>query len=63
MAALPPAHTVHDAMVACGINDVNRFLNETEAQRLATDLFHDSFYTCMERRSRKLIAISRTIWF
>ena len=49
MAAIPPVYTVRDAMIACGINDTKLFMNETEAQRIATDLFQDSFNTCMDK--------------
>ena len=49
MAAVPPVYTVRNAMIACGINDAKLFMNETEAQRIATELFQDSFNTCMDK--------------
>jgi hypothetical protein len=35
----PPAFTVRDAMVACGVNDVNVFDGDTPAERIAANLF------------------------
>ena len=54
MAAVPPVYTVRDAMIACGINDAKLFMNKTEAQRIATDLFQDSFNTCMNKTFDKV---------
>ena len=45
MAALPAMSSVHDAMVACRVDDTaaNEFDNRTQAARVATDVFFDSF--------------------
>jgi hypothetical protein len=46
----PPAFTVRDAMVACGVNNVNVFDGDTPAERIAAGLFGDNFATCMDKR-------------
>ena len=38
--------TVVDAMIACGVDHEFLFLDETQAQRLASDIFGDQFATC-----------------
>jgi hypothetical protein len=40
---------VHDAMVACGIDNVLPYNGLTKAQRIATDVFNDDFQTCMDK--------------
>jgi hypothetical protein len=45
----PPAFTVHDAMVTCGVNDENVFDGDTPAERIAADLFGEDFATCMDK--------------
>ena len=47
--AVPPVYMVHNAMIACGINDVNLFRDKSEAQRIASDIFQESFDTCMDK--------------
>eukprot|EP00978_Attheya_sp_CCMP212_P043130 scaffold275854_cov51-Attheya_sp.AAC.4 len=50
MAALPiPAFDVHQAMTACGINDVDLFDGDTVAARMAFDMFNNSFHSCMDK--------------
>eukprot|EP00978_Attheya_sp_CCMP212_P005798 scaffold12959_cov53-Attheya_sp.AAC.1 len=50
MAALPiPAFDVHQAMTACGINDVNLFDGDTAAARMALDMFNNSLHSCMDK--------------
>eukprot|EP00978_Attheya_sp_CCMP212_P037579 scaffold178764_cov38-Attheya_sp.AAC.1 len=50
MAALPiPAFDVHQAMTACGINDVDLFDGDTAAARMALDMFNNSFHSCMDK--------------
>jgi hypothetical protein len=46
MAALPviPTFDVHQAMAACGVNDV-----DTAAARMALDMFNNSFRSCMDK--------------
>jgi hypothetical protein len=41
--------TVHDAMIACGVNDANVYDGMTPAERLAFDVFIDEFETCMDK--------------
>ena len=36
-------------MIACGVNNVDVFLGNTPAFRLATDIFGDDFTTCMDK--------------
>ena len=48
MAAVPPALTVLDAMVVCGVNNVAQFHGQTPAQRISQDCFGDSFNAVME---------------
>ena len=40
--------TVCDAMIACGIENVVLFVDETQAQRIAEDIFGDLFTSCMD---------------
>ena len=49
MAGLPPVYTVHDAMIAAGVNDADNFNGQSSAERLAEDLFDDEFTTCMDK--------------
>jgi hypothetical protein len=49
MAAIPPTFTVHDAMVACGVNDVAFSDGDMPAERIAANLFGDDFTTCMDK--------------
>ena len=44
-----PPYTVRQAMVNCGINDVDTYQNETPAERFANELFSDSFDLCMDK--------------
>jgi len=54
MAAVPPAFTVRDAMVACGVDDAALFQGQTAAQRIATDIFDDNFDSCMDKTFTEL---------
>jgi hypothetical protein len=49
MAAIPPAFTVYNAMVACGVNDAALFDGDRPAERIAAKLFGDDFATCMDK--------------
>jgi hypothetical protein len=40
--------TVIDAMVACGVDHVALFMDETQAQRLAADIFGGQFSSCLD---------------
>jgi hypothetical protein len=46
--------TLHDAMVACGVNDTDNFDDDTPARRMATDLFGDDYATCMDKSFAEL---------
>jgi hypothetical protein len=59
MAAIPPVFTVHNAMVACGVNDVVLFDGDTPAERIAADLFGDDFATCMDKGFVEIIMSSK----
>jgi hypothetical protein len=47
----PPAFTVHDTVVACGVNNVNVnvFDGDTPAKRIAANLFGDDFAAYMDK--------------
>eukprot|EP00980_Cylindrotheca_fusiformis_P018606 scaffold6163_cov78-Cylindrotheca_fusiformis.AAC.2 len=36
-------------MALCGLNDVNQFKGETNAQRIASQVFSDDFASCMDK--------------
>jgi hypothetical protein len=46
---VPPAFTVYDGMVLCGINDEAEFEGDTPAVRITSDLFGNDFATCMDK--------------
>ena len=46
--------TVVDAMVICGVDHDALFLEETQAQRLASDIFGDQFSSCMDITVKEL---------
>ena len=58
--AIIPVFTVRDAMIACGVNDVNLFDGDTPAQRIAADLFGDDFDTCMDKSYEELYGEFKT---
>ena len=39
--------TVLDAMVACGVDHDQLFMDETQTQHLASDIFGDQFSSCL----------------
>ena len=43
------AHTVREAMVTCGLNDVDLFDNKTAAERFAEDVFSNDFNICIDK--------------
>jgi hypothetical protein len=45
MAAIAAIFTVYDALVACGVDDVAIFMNQTPSMRLAEDICDDMFET------------------
>ena len=44
-----PIFNLNYAMIACGVKDVDVFLGDTPAFRLAIDIFGDGFTTCMDK--------------
>ena len=42
-------NTVHDAMVACGVDNITQFHNQTSAQRIAEDVFDNDFMSCIDK--------------
>ena len=46
--------TVVDAMSACGVDHDHLFMDETQAQRLANDIFDDLFTTCLDITYKEL---------
>ena len=49
----PPTYTIVDAMIACGVDNISLF-NETQASRLANNLFSNDFSTCMDKSFEEL---------
>ena len=46
--AAPPVFTVHQAMTSCGIDDVTLWQGATKAERIAEEIFTNSFETCLD---------------
>ena len=46
--------TVVDAMAACGVDHIALFQDETQAQRLATDIFGNQFASCLDVTFKEL---------
>ena len=42
-------NTVRSLLALAGVDDARLFNNETEAQRLASDMFDDSFESCLDK--------------
>ena len=51
---LPPVFTVHNAMVAAGVNDTDIFDGQSSAARLAEDLLDNDFLACMDKTHKDL---------
>ena len=49
-----PAFTVHNAMVAIGINDHILWNGSTQAQRISTEIFDDDFLSCLDMSNNEL---------
>ena len=47
-------NTVLDAMIACGIDNEVLFMEETQAQRIADDIFDNLFTSCMDVTFKEL---------
>ena len=46
--------TIIDAMIACGVDNAVLFMEETQAQRLAEDIFDNLFTSCMDITFKEL---------
>jgi hypothetical protein len=46
--------TVIDAMVACGVDNEVLFMEKTQAQRIADDIFANLFTSCMDVTFKEL---------
>jgi hypothetical protein len=46
--------TVFDALIACGVNNVALIIDETQAQRIADDVFDSLFTLCMDLTFKEL---------
>jgi hypothetical protein len=54
------AFTVLDALIACGVDDVVSFMEQTQAERIAGDVFDDLFSSFIDISFKKnLMIISR----
>lgn len=54
MAAIPPTFTVREALTLCGVDNETIYNGETQAQRLATNIFSDDFLVCIDKSSTSL---------
>ena len=54
------AHTVRDAIAACGIDNNNLFDGRMPAQRIATDMFDDEFQSCLDKTNDEIDADIKT---
>lgn len=48
------AFTVVDALIACGVNNIVLFMEQTQAQRIASDIFDDTFTSCKDITFKEL---------
>ena len=48
------AFTVVEALTACGVNNEALFLEQTQAQRIASDIFDNAFASCMDVTFKEL---------
>jgi hypothetical protein len=46
--------TILDAMIACGVDNVGLFMEETQAQCMADDIFDSVFTTCKDMTFKEL---------
>ena len=54
MAAHAPVFTVLDAITLCGVNSNVLFNGDTQAQRIATEIFDDDHQSVMDKTIREL---------
>jgi hypothetical protein len=47
--------TVIDALIACGVDNIALFMDETQAQRIADDLFDSLFTSCMDLTFKEIV--------
>ena len=47
------AFTVLDALIACGVDDVVSFMEQTQAERIAGDVFDDLFSSFIDISFKK----------
>ena len=52
--------TVLDAIVACGVEHDALFMDETQAQRIANDIFDDRFVSCLDITLKELFELFKT---
>ena len=48
------AHTVLEAMIAIGIDNVAQFDGQTQAERIAEGIFEDDFESCMDKTDSEI---------
>lgn len=46
--------TVLHALIACGVDNTARFMDQTQAERIAEDVFDDHFASCMDLTFKEL---------
>ena len=46
--------TVVDALIACGVNNAVLFMEQTQAQQIASDIFDDTFNSCRDITFKEL---------
>ena len=49
MAVQLQVFTVHQAMIAAGVNNADNFNGNSSAERLAEDIFDNDFVSCMDK--------------
>ena len=49
-----PVFTIRNAMIAYGMDDVQLFNGETQAQRFSTEVFDNDFTACMDKTFKEL---------
>ena len=47
--AIVPIFDMYQAIIACGINDVNIFDEVTQYQKITFDIFNDDFSLCIHK--------------
>ena len=51
--------TILDAMIACGVDNVILFMEETKAQRIVDDIFDNLYTTCKDMTFKELTIMSK----